>query len=584
MRKKNTDCKFAVMLVALLLTAMFAFSDAGAQVVPIHGGTLYLGMTAELKSWAPTAVASSNVDVWLKPASGLLNRWINGSLTPDLVTSYNMSSDGRKITMHLRNDVYWHDGVKYTSADTKFFFDKIVNTLFTASTWVGKIASVEAPDDYTVILNLNASAPWFETAFDIYCSAQLWPKHLYEGTDIEKNPYNMKPVGTGPFKFAEWKTGEYIRFVRNENYYVKGLPYLDEIVVRFYKDPSIMVLAFATKEIDAIPLYFPLEYSKMFADQPHANVQGYAQDTGAQELLAFDLQHGDPVKNEILNSLLVRQAVAHAINKTDLVVKAYYGLNVVSDNIFMAPNPSTEYWYYPNVKKYPYNVTLANSLLDEAGYPRQSTTGTRFGLELIISTNRIEQRDYAELVRTMLANVGIEVTVKSVDEATWRETVWMEYPHMWDLAFLPLRSGGPDPAFMNVYYGSRYGAMGVAWTNAMGYNNSRVDELLELGGGFSADQSQRKTYYDEVQVILNNELPLVPLMTKPRLTGYWDNVHEAVIVRNYGGSTGNSAITWKEATEETQSMAGWILPTVAVVVIALVIGVVSIVYLRKRKK
>ncbi len=154
---------------------------------------------------------------------------------PDLAKSWTISDDGLTYTFRLNEGVKWHDGTPFSSADVKFTIDDVILPLHTrAGTYKSVIDRVETPDANTVVIRLKQ--PFGPLMNALGYDFLILPQHLYEGTDIKANPYNAKPVGTGPFKFAEWKKGSYVILEKNKDYFVKGIPYLDRLVFQEIPD------------------------------------------------------------------------------------------------------------------------------------------------------------------------------------------------------------------------------------------------------------------------------------------------------------------------------------------------------------
>src|SRR5690606_2818848 len=164
-----------------------------------------------------------------------------------------MSADGLTYTFHLNEGVTWHDGKPFTADDVVFSMgDMLPKTHARARVILNKyLESVNKVDDLTVEIKLKASFPAFILMFEPGF-APMMPKHLYEGTDYLKNPANQKPVGTGPFKFKEWKRGEYIKLERNPNYWKEGKPYLDELIFNIIPDSASRAVAFEQGTVNVL--------------------------------------------------------------------------------------------------------------------------------------------------------------------------------------------------------------------------------------------------------------------------------------------------------------------------------------------
>src|ERR1700744_47210 len=143
---------------------------------------------------------------------------------PNLARSFETSPDGLTYTFHLRDDVLWHDGVKFTARDVAFSCGVMLPELNPSSpNAFSHIDTITTPAPYPGIVRLKQPFNAFLMSL-MASSAPMMPAHIYEGTNFRTNPYNLKPVGTGPFRFAEWKRGQYIHLARNERYWRPGMP------------------------------------------------------------------------------------------------------------------------------------------------------------------------------------------------------------------------------------------------------------------------------------------------------------------------------------------------------------------------
>ena len=177
---------------------------------------------------------------------------------------------------------------------------------------------VEAPDKYTVVIKLKEP---FTLFLDLLSSqnagAYILPKHLYEGTDLKKNPYNNKPIGTGPFMFKEWARGSHIELVKNPNYFARGKegkPYIDRLVFRVIPAPASRILALKKGDVDFIPANsVPLEDVPDLRKDPRVIVDPPGSVRMTNKFLYYNL------RNPPLSNKTVRQAIAHAIDKKKII-------------------------------------------------------------------------------------------------------------------------------------------------------------------------------------------------------------------------------------------------------------------------
>ena len=242
--------KILAMLLAMLLIVCSISALAEAEE-PQVGGDLIIGLSYEPDT---LNVYSTHLlgDVQAMVVEGLLvpnsEMEYEAVLATEVPTVENggtvMSEDGQTmdITYHLRDDVYWHDGEKLTSADVLCTWETLKNPDWDAESKDGveDIDSIEIPDDYTVVCHYNTVTPDFaQTLFTF----GIMPKHIIEGVDMNdpNNGYNNCPIGTGPYKFEEWVSGEYIKLSRNENYYGDNGPYIDTVTFRFVTDENTRI-------------------------------------------------------------------------------------------------------------------------------------------------------------------------------------------------------------------------------------------------------------------------------------------------------------------------------------------------------
>lgn len=168
---------------------------------------------------------------------------------PQLAEKVAVSDDGLTVTLFLRRNVLWHDGQPFSAADVKFSAENVWRQYSPFARRVFQyLSGVETPDDHTVILTLSKPTPVVLNALDVVATPIL-PRHLYEGTDIPNNPYNNKPVGTGPFVFREWQRGSHIALERFDKYWQPERPFLDKLLFKIIPDVSGRATAFETGEI-----------------------------------------------------------------------------------------------------------------------------------------------------------------------------------------------------------------------------------------------------------------------------------------------------------------------------------------------
>lgn len=421
--------------------------------------------------------------------------------TPQLATEWSMSEDGTRITFKLRDGVKWHDGAPFTSKDVAFTFMQVLKVIHgRGKTTFAGLLDVETPDELTAILVLERPNPAMMRALDSRESPIL-PAHIYEGTDIQANPANTSPVGTGPFKLAEYEVGSYLVMVRNEDYWDAGYPLLDRIVIQFIADAATRSAMLESGQADAIFLnMIPAQDILRLNELPdfEMSTDGFEAMPSAQQM-DFNLD------NPILADVRVRRAIAHAIDTQWITDNVWYGLGDAGKSPLHVDHK--EYFTTEDVPEYPYDLDRANALLDEAGHPRGGN-GMRFSLMLDPSPWGTESITAAPYIKEQLRQIGIDVTIRTQDFAVFTTTVWTERKH--DLVLYTVNLGADPTVGTQRFYWSKAFNPGVAFSNGAHYVNPEVDALLEAAQ-VETDPEARRRQFAEFQRIAMTDLPVLPV-------------------------------------------------------------------------
>jgi len=514
--KKILRYSFLSVLIALMLVTVviLPYVESQPKPEPRYGGTLVVGLASE-----PPHLVLSGPPTWVFYQ---VVRQIGNSLVsfdpetlewrPELAQSWEIIKEpdgGMTIRFHLVRNATWHDGKPFTSADVKFTYEQVAPLFnsFVDSMMKNYVKSIETPDDYTVVFRFKTTwAPAFYPGYFGGSGINISPKHLYEGTDIPNNPYNTKPIGTGPFKFKEWKKGEYIILERNENYWKKGLPYLDRIIFKIIRTSPAMMLAFEKGEIDYVWTYglamsdaVALQEKIGLGQLPGKRVWFFPSPGGSLDVVGFNLH---PEGLAPLKDVRVRKAIAAAIDRKRIAEVVYFGRVEALDTVVSSAPAVAR--YNPGVNQPSYDPALAERLLDEAGYPR-GPDGTRFKIRLMIdSVSYPFYLKEAELIRDFLAEVGIVVEIVALDTAAWHERVFKGWD--FDMSIFPFVHG-PGPTYFIRYYTEK-GIVRASWSNAMGYNNPAFNEKI-FAAEFEIDREKEAQIVREALKILVEDQPAV---------------------------------------------------------------------------
>ena len=419
-------------------------------------------------------------------------------LKPLLARSWTGSDDGLSVTFKLREGVSWHDGKPFTSADVAFSAIEVWKKLQNLGRSVFKnLESVDTPDAQTAIFRFAQPTPFQLIRNALPVVTSVLPKHLYEGTDIAKNPANEKLVGTGPFIYGEHKPGEYYLLKRNENYWDKSAPALDEIIYQILPDRAAAGNALEADQIQlaafsAVPLSDLERISKVPGLKVYAD--GY-------EALTYQLTVEINHRRKELADLKVRQAIAHAIDKEFVVKTIFLGFAAPATG----PVPAFDKTFYePDTKQYPFDIAKAESLLDEAGY-KKGADGVRFKLKLLPAPFFNETKQFGDYLRQALAKIGIDAVIVANDTPAHLKAVYTDHDYDITVATPVYRS---DPAISTTVLFQSGLPAGAPFTNQYGYKNEAIDALIAKGAVTLNDKA-RAAVYQELQRLVADDLPLI---------------------------------------------------------------------------
>lgn len=441
---------------------------------------------------------------------------------------------GMSVTYPLRRNVKWHDGAPFTADDVKFTFDVIMHpkTLVTSKTGYDKIASVEVVDPYTVRMNYKEVYAPYNGLFGTILPKHLLAKDLADqnGDSINKDDYNRHPIGTGPYKFKEWVSGDHITFDAFDGYW-RGKPKVPHLKMRIIPDQNAAFTLLKSGELD---IYQSASISQFEAIKKLKHVDVVAQPALTWELIG--LQTDRP----LLKDLRVRQAIAHAINKKQISEKIYQGLYApaYSDQtpLSWAYNKKVENYY-------PYDPEKSKALLEAAGWKPgldgiREKDGQRLSLR-ISSTSGNKPRELTELVlKYYLKKVGIDLVIDNVPGTV----LFGPYPEgtlksgKFDLGMWAW-SASTDPDNFTMWHSSQIAGKNNNGQNSTHFRDPEMDRLL-LEGTQVIEQEKRQHIYQRTQEILAEKVPVIPLL-------YWANINPVnKRVQNFKPNPTNQGNLW----------------------------------------
>ncbi|MCP8881935.1 ABC transporter substrate-binding protein [Devosia sp. XJ19-1] len=493
------------MTLALGLTT--AIAPLPAYAGPDDGGSLVvasIGVARHFNGAIQSGVATAlpSTQLFASP----LQYTEDWTPEPYLAKSWDVSEDGLTVTLNLVDNAKFHDGVPLTSEDVKFSIETIkANHPF--QTMLAPVSSVDTPDATTVVIHLEHPHPALLLAMSP-ALMPIIPKHVYGEGDIQTNPANMAPIGSGPFKFGEYVQGEYLRLDKNPDFFIEGLPYLDEIYIQSFADPNTLMLAFERGDVDMIPGLSSPRDTKRLSEMDGVTIDRETGEAiGAINWLAFN------TKKPPLDNVLVRQAIAYAIDRDFITNTLLQGFASPDFGPIVPTSPLAT----DDVEKFDVDLEKAASLLDEAGMV-PGADGSRFTLSVDLTQGNEEMgRNIAEYLRSQLKQVGITIELRATpDFPTWAQRV---STYDYDLTLDQVYNWGDPVIGVNRTYLTSNIRPGVIWSNTQQYSNPRVDELL-LEAAKENDLEKRKALYAEFQQIVVSDVPIYFLNVVPVSTAH----------------------------------------------------------------
>jgi peptide/nickel transport system substrate-binding protein len=456
---------------------------AATSAQPKSGGTLQaakLGDAANLDGhyWSP----GGGLHVWL--SYDTLARYDqNLKPQPQLAESWDVSGDGKQITVNLRKGVMYHSGRELTSEDVVWNLQRALNPKITVGIlggFFGLDPTFTARDKYTVLL--QTSQPW-PTVFDMFHVVNMLDK---DTIDVASNT-QTKAVGTGPFVFQEWKQGESMRFTKNPNYWQSGKPYLDEVVVNVRKDAQSMV---ADLEAGSLQLAYNItlqDAMRLKSDSSYV-VQLLTPSAGM-----YQMQPNVTFKP--LDDKRVRQALNYAIDRKRIADTVLLGL--VGPEDLPWPTTSPAYEAAKNTM-YAFDLDKAKSLLSQAGV-------SNLTLDFVYAPTLPEYGTIAEIYQGDLAKIGVTLNVRSMDLAALFDVIHSQkYNGLYTL--------NDNWAAMEPISMLTAGASLNPRINNAGFKDDQYTQLADAAKG-EPDLAKRKQLYSQINDYLLDQcfgLPIAP--------------------------------------------------------------------------
>lgn len=487
------------MAAASVLAMQLPVFNAAAQETPESGGTLIAtwGGLEPQSIFVPAGGGGAPEFTQTKVLETLLLIDKQLDFHPNLATEVTPSEDFLSYTIKIRDDVTWHDGKPFTIDDLVFNAEYYWKPVAGGPAFQ-HYEGIEATGPNEAVIRFAQPTPEFFFK-SILSRVLVVPKHVYEGKEFATNEANNAPIGTGPFKFKEWVRGSHIEFDKNENYWADGQPYVDRLIIRYWRDPSSRTAALEAGEV-AIGVFNPIPPS----DIPRLVESGkfvVSTDGFVNFANASTIEFNS--RNPVVSEVPVRRALMHAFDRQFIADVVYSG-NAKPGTGYVSSSNSK--FYTGDVDQYEFDPELAKKLLDEAGYPEKE--GGRFTVTLLAAGWFEENGRIGQYLKQQFEDIGVTVDLQVPDRATSFKAIYTDYA--FDIA-ISNHAATTELVPVQTNYFTTSGIMqGVPFRNANGYSNPELDEIVARLA-VETDDAARTTLAHDMQRILARDVPITIL-------------------------------------------------------------------------
>lgn len=436
---------------------------------------------------------------------------------PALAESWDVSPDGLKYTFHLK-EANWQDGKPFTSADVKYTYENV--SLKYGPVWDSLkdvFDRVETPDERTAVIHLKR--PYAPFMLQTHCdqNGAILPKHVFEGTDpLTNEATTTKPIGTGAFSLNSYTPDQQVQFERNPEYHGPE-PELQRLVGEVIQDPSAALNALRAGEVDYM---VPLDFNQV---KPTKKAKGLK----VQEVPSGNAYLGFlNVENKPLDDPKVRQALYRAIDMEYITDKLFFGTGRSGASAI----PTSNFAYSDEVdysSMYAYDPDKANQELDAAGLP-VGEDGSRFDLEIVVTSTPPTTAQIAELLKSYWSAVGVNVKVTSLPDAAASERVFTK--RNFD-ATIQGYTDFDDPA-VGVSRAYACNTIGTVYGNPGGYCDRELDRKF-AEAATTPDVEARKSLYADIVKQVAQEVPVLPLHEYNTFVGLSEELQIEIPANSY---------------------------------------------------
>ena len=488
-----------VVILSWILLWVAVSPAHGASIQPKRGGTITLATQNDLVIMNPMIrTASSERLMRMLMFDSLLGIDLQGNIQPNLAESWEISPDRKVYTFRLRKGVQFHNGKELMAEDVKFSMNYTMEPKNGAYGYsrLALVDRVEAPERYGLRVYLKKPTAVFLSSLTSIQAFPVIPNNSLEAGVMKPSQF---PPGTGPFRFVEWLPGQRIVFQRFENHWGHKA-YVDRLVIRPIADTTVRFTALQAGDVDIVERT-PYEWVRQVVDGKVKGIGFVKAATAGYRRLIFNTTQPP------LNNRKLREAIAYAVNKKEILDATYMGFGEPTDQKYSKGHT----WYVKGARVYSQDLNKSKSLLKEAGYTGET-------LE-ILSDRAPFQSTEVTVLQTQLKRIGIPVKLNMLEWGAYREQQRKGNFHL-------MMYGGsidPDPSLT---YGPDFGCeqdLKNRSSNMPGYCDKEIDALLEKAE-VEPDSNKRKELFDRIISKVSADLPELPIGYVPRFYSFREYV------------------------------------------------------------
>ncbi len=501
-KRRATALLFSSCLVGLLAAPL----SASAETVT-RGGTLVYGRYADSLFLDPV-LNDANVDIWILSNiydTLLLPTDDGKGVQPGLATAWQVSPDGKTVTLTLREGVKFSDGSPLTAEDVQWSLKRASDPK--NGIWqfmIGAVDDVVVQDPKTIVLKLSHTDPAILTELTVF-NTSILPKKLFEAspgaTDADKaKAFAEHPVGSGPFVLKSWQRNSEMKLARNPYYWRQGadgkaLPYLDGVTFEVIPDDATRILKLKSGEIDGAE-FIPYARVDELKTDSSVNMAMFPSTRVQCVTMMVRPKLSDGSDNPLSNEK-VRQAMNYAVDKDAVIQIVTHGVGTPSTSYMSTATP----YHAGTTQPFPVDVAKAKQLMKEAGFEKG------FKTSLIVLAGNEDEIGMATTLQQMWAEIGITLDIQQMDNAT-RTAKYRAGDFSMRLSLWTDDIADPNEITSYFVYSKNIQALHSGW------KNDEADTLFEQSQQ-ELDTKKRAEEYARIQAIYNSTGPIVPLYETP---------------------------------------------------------------------